>query len=235
MINEAMIFAAGLGKRMYPLTKDKPKPLVKIKNKSILKKNIEKLIENNFKNIIVNAFHYPEQIKDEIKKYSSVKIIIEKDRLETGGGLVNAINENYFEEDSPIILLNSDIFWENKSYNSLEKIKKLWNPNEMDMLLCLKEKEDFFGYDGHGDFGLINPDKCPSQLRKAKINPYAYTGLQVTKQEVFKNIKKKYFSIKDKIFESLEKQKLFGYIDQNPWFHIGTINALEDFRKNYNE
>ena len=235
MISQAMIFSAGLGKRMLPLTKNTPKPLIEINKKSLLKNNIEKLIESKFKNIVVNAYHHSEKIINETKMFKSVKVIVEAERLETGGGLVNAINENYFEEDSPIILLNSDIFWENKSYNSLEKIKKLWNPNEMDMLLCLKEKEDFFGYDGHGDFGLINPDKCPSQLRKAKINPYAYTGLQVTKQEVFKNIKKKYFSIKDKIFESLEKQKLFGYIDKNPWFHIGTINSLKDFKKNYDE
>ena len=128
MINEAMIFAAGLGKRMYPLTKDKPKPLIKIKNKSILKNNIEKLIQNNFKNIIVNAFHRPEQIMSEIKEFSSVKIIIEKERLETGGGLVNAINENYFEKNSPIILLNSDIL-SNIAYglneNEIDQ-KKVW-------------------------------------------------------------------------------------------------------------
>ena len=230
-----MIFAAGLGKRMYPLTKDKPKPLIKIKNKSILKKNIEKLIQNNFKNIIVNAYYYPEQIMREIEEFSSVKIIFEKERLETGGGLANAINKNYFDKKSPIVLLNSDIFWENENYNSLEKIQNLWNPDKMDMLLCLKRKEEFFGYDGIGDFDLANNESFPSRISKDEINPLAYTGLQVTKQGIFKNMKKKYFSVKEKIFESLAKQKLFGYIDTNPWFHIGTINTLQNFRKNYNE
>ena len=66
----------------------------------------------------------------------------------------------------------------------------------MDMLLCLKEKEKFFGYDGQGDFGLINSDRTPSQVSKSQINPYAYTGLQVTKQEIFKILKKKYFFYK---------------------------------------
>ena len=55
MISQAMIFSAGLGKRMLPLTKNTPKPLIEINNKSLLKNNIEKLIESKFKNIVVKA------------------------------------------------------------------------------------------------------------------------------------------------------------------------------------
>ena len=58
MISQAMIFSAGLGKRMLPLTKNTPKPLIEINNKSLLKNNIEKLIESKFKNIVVNANHH---------------------------------------------------------------------------------------------------------------------------------------------------------------------------------
>ena len=82
MINDAMIFAAGLGKRMHPLTIKTPKPLIKINTKSLLSNNIEKLIESKVKNIVINSYKHSNQIINETKKYSeNVRVIKEKDRL----------------------------------------------------------------------------------------------------------------------------------------------------------
>ena len=87
MINEAMIFAAGLGKRMRPLSLNRPKPLIKINNGSLLSNNINKLVKSKIKNIIVNAYHHPQKIVEETKNYSKqVRVLVEKERLETGGG-----------------------------------------------------------------------------------------------------------------------------------------------------
>ncbi len=235
MISQAMIFSAGLGKRMLPLTESIPKPLIRINNKSLLKNNIEKLIESKFRNIVVNAHHHSEKIIKETKIFKSVKVIIETERLETGGGLLNAINEKYFCENSPIVLLNGDIFWYDKKYKSIDKIISLWNPNKMDMLLCLKRKEDFIGYDGNGDFDLKSDNESISKLEKNQNPLYAYTGLQIIKQDVIKNIKKKYFSLKEQILRSLERKKLFGYIDENQWFHFGKVEDLKRFKEIYCE
>ena len=110
-----MIFAAGLGKRMLPITSSLPKPLIKINNKSILKTNIEKLLKVGFKKIVVNAFHFPEKIKTEVKDYyPTVEVVIEKERLETGGGVLNAINKDYLEGKEPLLLINGDIIWVNQ-------------------------------------------------------------------------------------------------------------------------
>ena len=93
-INEAMIFAAGFGKRMLPLTKKIPKPLLKINNKSIISYQIERLLELNFKNILVNGHHLIEELNNELKIYKPyVKVIHEKKILETGGGLLNSISK----------------------------------------------------------------------------------------------------------------------------------------------
>ncbi len=235
MISQAMIFSAGLGKRMLPLTESMPKPLIKINNKSLLKNNIEKLIKSKFRNIVVNAFHHSEKIVNETKMFKSVKVIVENKRLETGGGLLNAIKEKYFLENTPIVLLNGDIFWYDKNYKSIDKIISLWNPEEMDMLLCLKRKDDFFGYNGNGDFDLKSGNSSSSKLEKNKNPLYAYTGLQIIKQNIIKNTKKKCFSLKEQIFRSLENKRLFGYIDENEWFHIGTVKDLKDFKENYCE
>ena len=95
MIEESMIFAAGLGKRMFPLTRKLPKPLIKINNTSILKNNIEKLLKCDFSNIVINTYYLPKKIINEVKEYDDrVKVVVEKERLETGGGLLNAIKKN---------------------------------------------------------------------------------------------------------------------------------------------
>ncbi len=232
MIKESMIFAAGLGKRMLPVTKNIPKPLIKINNMSILKNNIEKLLECNFNNIVINTFYLPEKIIDEVKEYDEkVKVIIEKERLETGGGLFNAIKKKSFQEETPLLLLNGDIFWENEIYNSLDEIRKLWDPKKMDILLCLKKKDDFFGYRGSGNFEIRGLTKGASQLYKKNDSSFVYTGLQIIKQEVVKSKNKKIYSLSEQIYKTLGKKKLYGYVDKNPWFHIGTKKDLLMFRE----
>ena len=72
-INEAMIFAAGFGKRMYPLSTKVPKPLLKVNGKPIIFYIIEDLINLNFKNIVINTHHLSDKFHDELKPYSKLQ------------------------------------------------------------------------------------------------------------------------------------------------------------------
>ena len=92
-IDEAMIFAAGFGKRMLPLTKN-TKTTVKDNGKAIISYQIERLIELNFKNILINGHHLFKKLENELIIYKPfVKVIYEEEILETGGGLLNLINK----------------------------------------------------------------------------------------------------------------------------------------------
>jgi len=234
MIEEAMIFAAGLGKRMLPLTKKIPKPLIKIGKNSMLKNNIEKLLDAKFKNIIVNAFFHSQLIINEVKSFSpKVKVIVEEERLETGGGVLNAIKKNSFNTKEPIILLNGDVFWIDQNYKSLDRIRELWDPSKMDQLICLKQKGEYFGYHGEGDFEMLDLKKQSTKLTFKKNSSYVFTGLQIINSSILKKNKKTIFSIKEKLIESSEKGRLFGFLDTNPWFHIGTVEDLEKFKKRF--
>ena len=145
MIKQAMIFAAGMGKRMLPLTETTPKPLIKINQDSLLVNNIKKLIKSNFNPIVINAFYFPEKIIDELKEFQKyVNIVIEKTRLETGGGLLNCLQRKYLSWDSPVLLLNSDVYWIDRSYSSVELILENWNPELMDLILCVKKKKKIY-------------------------------------------------------------------------------------------
>ena len=121
MVKQAMIFAAGLGKRMLPITKSIPKPLVKINKDSLLVNNIRKLVKNNYNPIIINTFHFPEKIIQEVQEFKNeVTIVIEKVRLETGGGLLNCLKKKYLDWEYPTLLLNSDVYWEDKKNNTID-------------------------------------------------------------------------------------------------------------------
>jgi len=232
MIDEAMIFSAGLGTRMLPLTKTIPKPLIKINKKSILVNNIEKLVKSGFSNIVVNAFHFPDKIHEEvISFYPKVKVVVEEERLETGGGLLNALKKDFFKKDAPILVINGDVFWVNKEYQTLDRIRNFWKSKDMDVLLCLQRKEGFFGYKGDGDFDLLNANKLVSQIILKKKPRFVFTGLQIIKQEILHKINKKIFSTKEVILSSIKEGRACGYLEENPWYHIGTMNDLENFKK----
>lgn len=91
---EAMIFAAGLGTRLRPLTDNKPKALVEVNGISLLEHNITKLINFGCKHIVINVHHFANQIIEHIDaKHYNADIYISDETaelLDTGGGLINA-------------------------------------------------------------------------------------------------------------------------------------------------
>ena len=111
-INTAFILCAGFGKRLNPLTLEKPKPLLQIKNQTILKNCIDTIIKLKVKNIFLNTFYLSEQISAYFKdKKFPVKInIIEdgRDILDTGGGVLNMINHS---GSNDFFVFNPDTIW----------------------------------------------------------------------------------------------------------------------------
>lgn len=108
----AMIFAAGLGTRLRPLTNDRPKALVEVEGKPLLQHNIERLIECGATQIVVNIHHFGQQIIDFLSAHDNfgVDIKVSDERkllLDTGGGIRQALN--LFTDSLPILIHNVDI------------------------------------------------------------------------------------------------------------------------------
>ena len=109
--NQAMILAAGYGKRMLPLTKNTPKPLLKINNDTLLDLHLNKLLDADFDEIFINVAYLGEKIKTHVKKNfdKNITIIDEKKPLGTGGALINA-SKKHFNNDDWILVINADIY-----------------------------------------------------------------------------------------------------------------------------
>ncbi|MCL1851021.1 MAG: nucleotidyltransferase family protein [Bacteroidetes bacterium] len=106
-----MIFAAGLGVRLYPLTANKPKALVEYQGKTLLEHVLLKVINAGIQHIVINVHHFGEQIIDFInQRHFNARIEISDEReelLETAGGLKFA--EHFFKECDKILLYNVDV------------------------------------------------------------------------------------------------------------------------------
>ena len=111
-MKQAMIFAAGLGTRLKPLTDTMPKALVSVGGQPLLWHVVQKLKAAGFERVVVNVHHFAQQIVDYLRQNQNfgldIRISDETEQLlETGGGIKRALP--LFDQDSPILIHNVDI------------------------------------------------------------------------------------------------------------------------------
>ena len=181
-IKQGMILAAGLGKRMLPITLKTPKPLIQIGNKNLLDRAIELLINHGVDEIAINIHHLADQVRSFInkKKYKAkITIFYEQETLlDTGGGILNATKS--FKE--PFIVVNPDTLWSNAYSNELRDLEdlgksssELWSTHpsfliRMQSLIWFsmtKEYHEFFDSKKKGTYNLAEIDKkLDSKIKK---------------------------------------------------------------------
>ena len=215
-IKQGMVLAAGLGKRMQPITLKTPKPLIEIGNKNLMDRAIELLINHGIKEIVINVHHLADQIKDFInKRQYEAKIIISHEQdvlLDTGGGILEATK--YFKE--PFVVINPDTLWSNTYSSELRDLEDLYFKHKKSCLLLVNKN---LSYDSSfkGDFNLQN-----STVSRDNSNKFIFTGLQILDQSVFISIKKKKFSM-NKIWNYLIKNNcLNGAESKQKFYHLNT-------------
>jgi MurNAc alpha-1-phosphate uridylyltransferase len=209
-ITKAMIFAAGFGKRLVPLTEKTPKPLLQLNGKTLLENCILFLEDCGIKEIVINVHHLAGQIIEFINKNkfkSKIHISHEKEKiLGTGGGLIYAKNniKNFFQRRESFITINPDTLW-NSNYVSEFNILEEWHfkCKMAEFVLLLVPKNNCYEIREQGDFDLKYPtdDKDREHttsgvggkqypwmseialVEKNNINNYIYTGLQIVRIE----------------------------------------------------
>ena len=227
-----MVLSAGFGKRIYPLTLQKPKPLLEISNTTLLANTLKFLASHGIEKVVINVHYLADQIIDYIDKNNfNLKIIISNEKnkiLDTGGGILHAIKN--FSKD-PFIVVNPDTIWNSNYLKELDLIEKLFEVNKnIKCSILVVNKEKSFDKSFKGDFSLES-----NKINK-KINclDYIYTGLQVVQPNIFLNYKENIFSM-NKIWNDLIiNNELYGVESNIEFLHISTLKIYEEILKKTN-
>ena len=221
-IKHAMVLAAGLGRRMKPITLKTPKPLLEINNISLLERAINLLINHGVQEISINVHFLPDKIKSFInKKKFNAKISISNESdllLDTGGGVLKG-TKNF--GDNPFIVINPDTIWSKNYLDELKKLELIYFKNKKPVLLLVNKKlsvDPSF----NGDFNLKD-----EIITKDDENHFIFTGLQITNRSFLVEEKSQIFSM-NKIWNALIKTRNLNGLESNQkFFHLNTFEMYE--------
>ncbi len=249
---KAIIFAAGLGTRLKPLTDTMPKALVPINGKPLLEWQLEKLYRAGLTDIIVNVHHFPDQIIDYLHThYPSVQVSDERNLLlETGGGLMKVLQDNptLITQNEPVLALNVDIL----SNIDLPAFIRAYRPDDIASLvvsnrttqryLCWDKNLQLKGWTNIAT-GELRP--TPDAFNLADTQLLAFSGMQLLSPRVLpymQEIGKDKFSVIDlylHIVAQHPSERVRAYVPCNyRMMDIGKIDHLteaEHFAKNLSE
>jgi NDP-sugar pyrophosphorylase family protein len=231
----AMIFAAGLGTRLRPLTDNKPKALVEFNGQTLLQWNINRLKEAGFDRIVVNVHHFaPLVIKylEENKGFGAEIIISDESDLllDTGGGLKKA--QSYFKEGQPILIHNVDII-SNIDLKALyqfhlkhQALATLAVRNRNSSRLLLFDDDDLLRGWRNNSTGELKLPSADSQSEM--LHPLAFSGIQVIDYQLMDLITETgKFSMIDVYLRLSVSHKVMAFRhNEDFWTDVGKIEEL---------
>ena len=221
----AMVLAAGLGKRMRPITATVPKPLVEVNGKALIDYGLDKLERAGVESAIVNVHYLPDLVSVHVGRRRKPKVTISDERaklLDTGGGIAKALP--YFEGE-PFYVINADSFWIEGARPNLDWLASTWNPEAMDALLLLASTVRSVGYHGRGDFRMDAAGRL-SRRPEREVAAFAYSGAAILHPRLFENCPEGPFSLNRLFDRAIENERLFGVRMDGIWLHVGTPETI---------
>tara|TARA_B100000029_G_scaffold409026_1_gene410473 strand:+ start:2021 stop:2713 length:693 start_codon:yes stop_codon:yes gene_type:complete len=227
-IDTALILCAGFGKRLNPITLKIPKPLIKINNITLLENTLNLIHKLKIKKIKINVYYLEDQIIDFLSKHHSknnIEIIKDgSEILDTGGGLNNLIKST---DQKDFLVFNPDTLWNDNYIKVINNMINVYKKEKMKNLLLVVNKSRSSDKRFLGDFQLEN-----NSLNKRKVNNFIYTGFQIINRDLFKNVKKKIFSINEIWNNQIKENKLFGFESFENFIHLTDIEIYKNLIKN---
>jgi N-acetyl-alpha-D-muramate 1-phosphate uridylyltransferase len=223
-----MVLAAGLGKRLRPVTKTIPKPLVEINGRTLLDHAIDRLACIGVERVVVNTHYKAAKVAAHLARRCQPRIELseEPDLLDTGGGVAHALpllDEMFF-------VINGDVFWLDGKNDALQRLAQAFDPDHMDAVLLLQRTVTAVGYEGGGDY-FLDPAGKPRRRRDREIAPYLFAGIQLLHRRLFDGICDRVFSLV-RLYDCAERAgHLHAIVHDGEWYHIGTPEGLAATRE----
>ena len=210
-----MIFAAGKGTRMAPLTDVTPKPLIRVGGQTLLDRALDLGRQAGAGPVVVNIHHLGGQIRDHIAG-QGIAVSDESDLLlETGGGLRKALP---LLGGGPVITINPDVIWTGP--NPISALLSAWDDTRMDALLMLVPLARTHGRQGGGDFSL---DAGSHLIRKGDL---VYGGAQIIRPDRLGEIPDAVFSLNWLWDLMIAQTRAYGLIHGGEWCDVGRPDCI---------
>ena len=222
---KAMIFAAGLGTRMRPITDTIPKPLVTVRGKALIDHVLDAFAEAGLSEAVVNVHYLADQIETHLKGRKTPRIHISDERetlLDQGGGIRRALP---LLGEEPFFVANTDAFWIEGPTSNLRRLAAAWDPAKMDALLLIAPTATSIGVDWPGDFHMDQEGRLTKRAQ-TEVAAFVYSGVGILKTEPFANDPRDIFRLSPFLFDAAEKGRLFGVRLEGLWLHVGTPQAI---------
>jgi MurNAc alpha-1-phosphate uridylyltransferase len=211
-----MIFAAGHGTRMRPLTDHLPKPMIEVAGRPLIDRALDHAAEAGLHRIVVNTHYRGAQIVAHLDARADISISHEVDHaLETGGGLKRALP---LLGPGPVFTLNPDAVW--TGANPLTPLAQAWDGESMGALLLLVPLDQVRDRAQSADFGM-DADGRLRRHPEAGGTAFAYTGVQIIDPAGLQEIDAEVFSLNILWNRMIAKGRLFGLVHQGGWAPVG--------------
>ena len=223
-LDRAMVLAAGLGRRMRPLTERTPKPLIAVAGRTMLDRALDSLADAGVTAAVVNVHWLAEQVEAHLatRVRPSIAISREEVLLETGGGVAAALER--FGGRS-FFVVNADVVWNDGQVPALVRLGEAWREEVMDALLLVVPVARASGYDGSGDF-LMDASGRLVRRRQDGTAPFVFSGVQIVHPRLFDNAPRGAYSMNAQWDCAAAAGRLAGLAHDGGWYHVGTPAAL---------
>lgn len=223
----AIVLAAGLGKRMRPITATVPKPLVEVGGQALIDHALDRLAAAGIGTAVVNVHWLADLLEAHVRaRTGPPEIVVSDERdalLETGGGVKRALP---LLGDGPFLVLNSDSFWLEGPHPNVDRLVAAWDPGVMDVLLLVAATATSLGYEGAGDFAM-DPDGRLMRRGEREVAPFIYAGVAVLTPALFADTPDGAFSLNLLFDRAIARGRLFGLRLDGEWLHVGTPEAVQ--------
>jgi MurNAc alpha-1-phosphate uridylyltransferase len=223
----AMVFAAGLGMRMRPLTDKLPKPLIKVGGRALIDHCLDRLADSGVERAIVNVHWLADQIEAHLARRRSPKILISDERsklLDQGGGIKHALP---MIGKDPFLICNTDAFWIEGPRSNLARLAAAFDSEAMDILLLVAAGAGAVGVDWPGDF-TMSREGALTPREPRHVAPFVYTGVGIVKPELFASEPAEVFRLAPYFHAAAAKGRLYGVRLDGLWVHVGRPETIAE-------
>lgn len=214
---QAMILAAGFGKRMLPLTEHTPKPLLAVAGKPLIVHHIERLAAAGFRQLVINHAHLGAQIEQALGDGAqwgvTIRYSAEPEPLETGGGIRRALPLLTATGEQPFLVINGDV-WTDCALDDL------YLPDNSLAHLVLVDNPP---QHPQGDF-LLQGERVSAQGAGQR---FTFSGISVLHPQLFAAWQQPAFPLREPLLAAMQQGRVSGEVRHCRWFDIGTPQRLQ--------